>query len=111
MTGKVLEFRRAAERHEVVRLLEQKLARARRGELDGLILLASTDGEAPRFSVCGSFAERPRDAGHALIRGLHALIERIAQGGNATPINESPQPAPDRRPQWLRDRQRAKRLA
>ena len=109
MTGKVLEFTGAAARHEAIRLVEQKLGRLRRGEIDGLIILSSTPGGPPRINVCGAFAEQPRDAGHALIQGLHSLIERLAQGGsNASTFTET---LPDRRPQWLRDREHAARAA
>ena len=38
-----------------------------------------------------------------MIQGLHSLIERLTQGGsNSSTFGET---LPDRRPQWLRDRE------
>lgn len=93
--GNVIELRRkvAARTSNTAAMLADLTAKEQRGELHGMIHIIKTD-EGTSFGVNGEYSERLQFAGYALIKGLNAIADKIAESGSsgytaAGPIRET----------------------
>jgi hypothetical protein len=83
--GNIYEFRRRhreAAKSETAELLEQLVAKEKRGELKGFLHIED-DGRATKWGMLGSFAGRYQFAGYTLIKALNVISDHIATTGTA----------------------------